>query len=192
VTANPAVAYTVNVTEPWTRQPRESEVQHAWFLLYRDSAYPQGPSGKFEPRSLRQVAADLGYPYVTVQSWADSFAWADRAGAYDAYVTSRRDEAALSEADRTTALHGAQVRRLSRFVDKELAKAEAVGESPVPYFTKPRDLLVAMELSIKLQRLINEQATSIVRVDDDLDLSQLTDEELELQEKLREKARKKK
>jgi hypothetical protein len=191
VTARPALTYTVNVTEPWTRQPRESEVQHAWFLHYRDQAYPDGPTGDFKPRSVRVVAEDFGYPYVTISGVAESFAWAPRAAAYDALLLARKAEAAMDALEALAVAHGRALGDALEIARLELAKLRGMAEGQAPAL-KPKELITLLEKTITLQRLLADQATSIVKTDQGLDLTQLSDEDLEAYEQIMSKAKVKK
>jgi hypothetical protein len=73
----------------------------------------------------------------------------------------------------------------------ELAKLRGMAEGQAPAL-KPKELITLLEKTITLQRLLADQATSIVKTDQGLDLTQLSDEDLEAYEQIMSKAKVKK
>lgn len=163
-------------------------MQHAWFLHYRDQAYPDGTTGKFTPRSVRVVAEDFGYPYVTISGVAESFAWAPRAAAYDAAILARKVDAAQDALQALATAHGRALGEAYEIARLELAKLRAMAEGPAQAL-KPKELITLLEKTITLQRLLADQATSIVKTDQGVDLSKLSDEDLEAYEVILAKAK---
>jgi CRP-like cAMP-binding protein len=76
-------------TQPWDRQPRETEPAYEAFLAYRDLG-----SG----RSLAKVGAGLGKSEALMERWSSRWGWVERARAYDVEVQRRSDEDFFSEA----------------------------------------------------------------------------------------------
>jgi hypothetical protein len=163
--------------EPWTRQARESDLQHLWFMYFRDSAYPEGPGGRYEPRRLAQVAEDLGQPLAALQGLAESFAWVVRAAAWDKLVDARRLDAQLTEVDKQRAKHSKTWDLLWTGLENETAKLvqQMLGPAPV---LKPRELESLLKSATELMRLLKGEAGSITEVKDQNDYSNLTAEEL--------------
>jgi hypothetical protein len=174
--------------DPWTRQARESDLQHLWFMYFRDSAYPEGPGGRFTPRSLAGVAEDLGQPLSAVQGLAESFAWVVRAAAWDKLVDARRLDAQLTEVDKQRAKHSRTWDLLWTGLENETAKLvqQMLGPAPV---LKPRELESLLKSATELMRLLKGEAGSIVEVKDPHDYSQLSEEELWTFRALQEKAK---
>ena len=61
-------------TQPWERQPGESEPAFAAFTVYRDMA---------EKRSLREVGRQLGKSRALIERWSSKWNWQERVRAYD-------------------------------------------------------------------------------------------------------------
>src|SRR3989304_4837213 len=64
----------VMLTEPWERQPRESEQAWAAFKHYRDAG---------ALRSMRKTAAAVGKSYTMISRWSSRTKWFERVRAYD-------------------------------------------------------------------------------------------------------------
>lgn len=174
--------------EPWTRQARESDVQHLWFTYYRDSAYPDGLAGRFVARSLPQVAEDLGYPLATLRGVADSFAWAWRAAAFDRVIDERRQLAEMAQADREREQHGRALSEFHEIARLELAKLKRKAEGEADAL-RPSELIKLFETMVKLRRLLADQSTENVQIVDELDYEKLTEDELLAYKALRAKAK---
>ena len=171
-----ALAYPPDVGQPWARQPRESDQQYAWFLAYRDSAYPKGLEGPFNPRNVEAVAEELGFPPRALAGTADSFAWSWRAHAFDRAVDERRFDAELSALDRARAQHTKVLGEAFEIVRNEIVKLKRMAEGEAPAL-KPKEALAFMEKVITMQRLLAGEHTSHVKVDGP-DYGNLSDDEI--------------
>jgi hypothetical protein len=173
--------------QPWSRQARESDVQWAWFVTYRDAAYPDGLDGTFRPRSLRELAESLGHEHGRLAGCAESFAWAWRAHAYDRMVDERRVGAELTEVDRQRAKHSRTWGTLWEGLECEVAKLARMMEGEAPALT-PQQLERLLTRATEMMRLLSGEHTAHVKVESE-DYSGLTPEELATLRALRDKAR---
>lgn len=171
-----ALAYPPDVGQPWARQPRESDQQYAWFLAYRDSAYPKGLEGPFNPRNVEAVAEELGFPPRALAGTADSFAWSWRAHAFDRAIDERKFSAELSEVDLQRAKHSRTWGQLWVGVELEVAKLvrQMEGEAPA---LKPKELLALLTKATEMMRLLSGEHTAHVKVDGP-DYDNLSDDEI--------------
>ena len=170
-----ALAYPPNGSQPWQRQARESDQQYAWFLHYRDAAYPDGLEGPFTPRNLARVADDLGLDDRHLSGTAESFAWAWRASAYDRLVDERRVSSDLSEVDRQRAKHSRTWGNLWEGLEREVMKLVLRMEGEAPALT-PRELEKLLSKATEMMRLLAGEHTAHVKVDGQ-DWSALSPEE---------------
>lgn len=163
--------------DPWERQPCDNEASYAAFLRYRD----QGPGRKL---SLAGVTPQQ------LLDWHNAHGWRERVAAYDRMM----DQAAI-EARKAKAAQAAETqdedhrailgdaRALVRLeMEKRIKDCLANPDTPTMSIAEMHKLL---DTVVKLERTQVGKPTEITR----LDLSGLTDEELEEAERLARKAK---
>lgn len=193
--------------ELWEQQPGESGTLFAHFVVYRDMRYPKvtRPAQGTKPettetvmdgtvpyvkRSLRKTAEALGMNKRTIANQSTEWDWVKRCEAYDAYVdrTIREaNEAAIRKMKQEHALLAQQMirkatRRLLSMPEEEISAAE---------------LARMVDVGVKVERLSRGESTENqavthsgeveVKRDAPLDLSGLSNEELDQFERLLEK-----
>ena len=177
--------------ELWEQQPGESGTLFAHFVFYRDMRYPKvtrqvkDEDGKikktttetvmdgtvpYEKRSLRKTAEALGMNKRTIANQSAKWDWVRRCEAYDAHVDRMNREA-----------NEAAIRLLT-MPDDEISAAE---------------LARIVDVGVKVERLSRGESTENqavthtgeveVKRDASLDLSGLSNEELDQFERLLEK-----
>lgn len=166
----------------WTKLARESDSDWALFLAYRNSAYPEGPQGRFVPRDLLRIATEVGLPLNHVEGLAASFAWARRAGAYDRAVDTARasttQDTPVDASRRRTERITAKARSLvEKELDKLLEKAERLGEVGA---LRPAELEKIMQLVFRMERELHAPKTNEASetLQDEYDLDSLSIEDL--------------
>ncbi|WP_302618855.1 hypothetical protein [uncultured Oscillibacter sp.] len=197
--------------ELWEQQPGESGTLFAHFVFYRDMRYPKvtrqvkDEDGKikktttetvmdgtvpYEKRSLRKTAEALGMNKRTIANQSAKWDWVRRCEAYDAHVdrmNREANEAAIRKMKQEHALLAQQMirkatRRLLTMPDDEISAAE---------------LARIVDVGVKVERLSRGESTENqavthtgeveVKRDAPLDLSVLSNEELDQFERLLEK-----
>ena len=185
--------------ELWEQQPGENSNVFGYFVLYRDMRYPKVPatgeavmdgSVPYERRSLRKVATMLGMNFRTIARHSEAGEWQKRVEAYDAYIdrTIREsNEAAIRKMNKEHALLAQQMirkatKRLLKIPEEQISAAE---------------LVRMVDVAVKVERLSRGEATENqavthngeveVKHETSLDLSGLTNEELDQFERLLEK-----
>lgn len=185
--------------ELWEQQEGESSTAFAHFAAYRDMRYPKAGTGDtavmdgtvpYEKRSLRKVAAALGMNFRTIARQSETWEWVKRCEAYDAYVDRsirEANEAAIRKMNQEHALLAQQMirkatRRLLQMPDDQISAAE---------------LVRMVDVAVKVERLSRGESTENqavthngeveVKKDAALDLSGLSNEELDQFEQLLEK-----
>ena len=193
--------------ELWEQQPGETGTLFAHFVFYRDMRYPKvtrkGKDGAqdtteavmdgtvpYVGRSLRKTAEALGMNKRTIANQSAKWDWVRRCEAYDAYVdrmNREANEAAIRKMKQEHALLAQQMirkatRRLLTMPEEEIGAAE---------------LARMVDVAVKVERLsrgestenraVNHSGEVEVKQDAPLDLSELSNEELDQFEKLLEK-----
>lgn len=197
--------------ELWEQQPGESSTIFAHFVVYRDMRYPKidkqvkdadGNVKKtitetvmdgtvpYVKRSIRKTAEVLGMNKRTIANQSTKWDWVRRCEAYDAYVdrmNREANEAAIRKMKQDHALLAQQMirkatRRLLTMPDEEITAAE---------------LARIVDVGVKVERLSRGESTENqavthtgeveVRQEAPLDLTGLSNEELEQFEQLLEK-----
>ena len=197
--------------ELWEQQPGESGTLFAHFVFYRDMRYPKvtrqvkDEDGKikkttgdtvmdgtvpYEKRSLRKTAEALGMNKRTIANQSAKWDWVRRCEAYDAHVDRMNREA-----------NEAAIRKMKQ--DHALLAQQMIRKATRRLLTMPDDEISAAELSrivdvgVKVERLSRGESTENqavthtgeveVKRDAPLDLSGLSNEELDQFERLLEK-----
>lgn len=182
--------------ELWERQPGESANTFGYFVIYRDMRYPKAQSTgeiitdgsvPYEKRSLRKVAAMLGMNFRTIARHNEANEWQRRVEAYDAYIDRTVREANEAAIRKMNTEHALLAQQMIRKATKRL-------------LTIPEDQISAAELvrmvdvAVKVERLSRGEATENqavthngeveVKTDTGLDLTKLSNEELDSFEQL--------
>lgn len=197
--------------ELWEQQPGESGTLFAHFVFYRDMRYPKvtrqvkDEDGKikktttetvmdgtvpYEKRSLRKTAEALGMNKRTIANQSAKWDWVRRCEAYDAHVDRMNREA-----------NEAAIRKMKQ--DHALLAQQMIRKATRRLLTMPDDEISAAELArivdvgVKVERLSRGESTENqavthtgeveVKRDASLDLSGLSNEELDQFERLLEK-----
>ena len=197
--------------ELWEQQPGESGTLFAHFVFYRDMRYPKvtrqvkDEDGKikktttetvmdgtvpYEKRSLRKTAEALGMNKRTIANQSAKWDWVRRCEAYDAHVDRMNREA-----------NEAAIRKMKQ--DHALLAQQMIRKATRRLLTMPDDEISAAELArivdvgVKVERLSRGESTEnqavthtgevVVKRDAPLDLSGLSNEELDQFERLLEK-----
>ena len=197
--------------ELWEQQPGESSTLFAHFVVYRDMRYPKvdkpvkdadGNIKKtvtetimdgtvpYVKRSIRKTAEILGMNKRTIANQSTKWDWVRRCEAYDAHVdrvNREANEAAIRKMKQDHALLAQQMlrkatRRLLTMPEEEITAAE---------------LARIVDVGVKVERLSRGESTENqavthtgeveVKRDAPLDLSGLSNEELDQFERLLEK-----
>lgn len=192
--------------KPWHRQPGESRKAFHAFIHYRDlaanerslnTAYSahlincQGGHGK-HPNAINTPELLPGQKReatVNWKAWKVRFTWDARADAHDAI----RDEAErlkkLAEIQAMNDRHAAISTAFQNQIVQQLTEATANGGKVK---LSPGQMAIWLDKATTVERRARGQATDIVKHEGQdgtpLDLAQLTDEELELFQKLAQKA----
>ena len=197
--------------ELWEQQPGESGTLFAHFVFYRDMRYPKvtrqvkDEDGKikktttetvmdgtvpYEKRSLRKTAEALGMNKRTIANQSAKWDWVRRCEAYDAHVDRMNREA-----------NEAAIRKMKQ--DHALLAQQMLRKATRRLLTMPEEEITAAELArivdvgVKVERLSRGESTENqavthtgeveVKRDAPLDLSGLSNEELDQFERLLEK-----
>jgi hypothetical protein len=184
----------------WERSPTETEDAFAFWLVFRDMAYPEGiaPGSRFVPRSLRRVSEIMESSPYHVGQLAKNHGWHARALAYDRHVDELRMGARATELERATVEHTRLIASMKRIAEAEISKhLERAEEDPTVSLTSLKEAVELTERIVKLDRLVLGGATE--RVDDPKrsgqwnrekrwNLEALSLEDLEALERARERA----
>lgn len=181
--------------ELWEQQPGETATAFAHFCLYRDMRYPKAASGEavtdgtipYEKRSLRRVAAQLDMNFRTIARQSEAGAWQKRVEAYDAYVdriVREANEAAIRK------MHGEHALLAQQMIRKATKRLLSIPETEI----SAAELVRMVDVAVRVERLSRGESTENqivthsgeveVKRDIGLDLSGLTNEELDRFEQL--------
>lgn len=192
----------------WEQQPGETATTFAHFAFYRDMRYPvttkqvKDADGNtktvpmepvmdgtipYEKRSLRKTAAHFGMNFRTIARQSEAGNWIKRCEAYDAHVdriNRETNEAAIRKMNQEHALLAQQMirkatKRLLTIQEEQISAAE---------------LVRMVDVAVRVERLSRGESTENqtvthggeveVKQDAGLDLSGLSNEELEQFEQL--------
>jgi len=164
--------------KPWDRQPTEPDDAWEAFKKYRSQQHP------------RHAAKVYGYPVADRARWFVDYHWTDRCKAYDLYlegVYHDEFEARFRDGARAMAeAHLAMLKDARELAAMELEKMRRVSEESEQYgVMKAGELIKLLEASIKLERLVRGESTE--NVQQSMDLSKLSVDELKLWNDLQEK-----
>lgn len=166
------------MTDLWERQQDEPDEAFRAFVYYRDMPLP------------RKVDAYGAFPVAQMFRWHKQWAWTIRARAYDNHLSSFAVEckkAEIAKSSKTIAEeHIAILADMRVFLQLEVGKlleqASALGGGAM---VKPSELGRLLDITVKLDRLVRGESTEKVET---VDLSHMTDDELEAFNELSRKA----
>lgn len=172
----------------WERYPNESENYYSYFRMYVESAYPEGPSGRFAPRSLTKLAKQFGIQRKFVSQLCVRYHWATRAGAWDRHIDRQRADATLDHVERMHKRHLRRLAKLGSLAEMELDKLlERAQSADVSHLTAG-EILKMLDFTQRSERLMQGEATEHVRVDTDWNLEALDLNDLKDLARIRKKA----
>lgn len=139
--------------KPWERQDRESDTDWAYFRLFLESGYPQGYGGAFKPRSVSQLARDIGVARITLAHRSGAQNWSQRAALWDQYVAQRVDDAYVADKIRSRAKYLRVASKAAKLGELILSKYQAMESTDlaVPR-TSIRDALALVEWARNAER----------------------------------------
>lgn len=170
-----------SLLRPWERLPRETDQDWAYFRLFLDSAYPQGPNGEYVPRNATDLARTIGVARETLAQRSCAFHWVQRAGAWDREVERRRKDTDLSEVQRSRAKWLRIAEKARNLGESELDKllARSVSDPTIPCMTA-KDALAVMDWARTAERqYLQEGRVKDADTAGDVDLENLALEDLE-------------
>lgn len=174
-----------NPAEPWARQPCDTDLSWALFQAYISQPNPR------RLIDLVNQALGMGVSWARLQEMVWEDAWVLRASLWDERLDRIRaetiEQVTREDARARAERHGALARKLQELGEKELDKLLAVARRPdgMPGLIAPRDLIRAVTLGIRTERLALGESTE--KVDSGPDLSKLSVEELRELRKLQER-----
>lgn len=172
----------------WSRLATETDQGWAYFLHFRNMAYPDGPLGRFQAREIKSMALALGVSPETLYTYSGAFLWADRAGAYDRAIDAAKVAADQSEVVRMRSRHVRLLEKARLVAESELDKMARRSANPDVSVVSAKEVKDLLEFVIKTERLMAGEATERVDVNGAWDLDKLTLEELEALEAIRNRA----
>lgn len=161
---------------PWGRLACDTDESWLAFVAYRDGR---------PPRRLRSVCCA---PVLDVQRWYIEHGWRERVSAYDAHLDTvmreERETVLRQKTQEIAAEHMAVLANARQICDLEISRIlETTRNCKGPNVVmKTGELIKLMELVIKMERLVRDQTTE--NLGTGIDLSKLTDEELEEYQRL--------
>ena len=166
----------------WDRQAVDTDESWPFFQAYRD----QNPPRRLEP--VRCTPKGAVSPAVDkLRAWYRDHGWRDRVAAYDAHVDGiiqeEREDRLREDVRAMTARHLAILQDAGELVADQLAKyLRSARESDMHGLLKPNEIAKIMDLTVKLERLTRGESTE--RIEADVDLTSLSDEELAILAKI--------
>src|SRR5262249_12338418 len=140
---------------PWTRQPDESSPAFQAFALYRDL---------LGERTTRRVARELGKSNALVMRWSREKDWVKRAEAYDRHLDEKWRQARETELTAMKTRHAEGAGILVAKAMRRLAGHKESGVLPIDENTMDaQDVVRALEVGVKLERLSMGEATDYIR-----------------------------
>lgn len=164
--------------EPWDRQPFDSDASWVWFVAYRDAMPPRRLD-----RVRVSVPGTVAPPLMDLMRWATEGHWVERVRAWDQHLDDIRQaerEAAVSKQAREAAedQEAALAQDLRELALREAGKWVKTSAATEPEVLKPREVVAVADAAVKLGRLTRGESTEKVEVKDELNLDNLSAEEL--------------
>lgn len=172
--------------ELWEKQPEETDEEFEAFRAYRDMTAPR------KLRFLVRPSNNIFYPIALTRRWFHDGAWEIRVNAWtkhlDSLILSERVEAQRVDAVEIAEEHRALLAKSRALAHAEIAKLLARAEIDGGLgLLKPAETIKLLEVTVKLDRLVNGESTENVQTD----YSNLSLEELRVLEELERKAKEK-
>lgn len=156
--------------EPWDRQPDESPVAYAAFIVYRDQLANGHPG-----RSTREVAREVNKAQAQIGRWSSRHRWVRRVDAYDREQEAVKLQAMSRELERVarrqaTSL-GAAAQALLQPIQaylSRLSELQKAGEDPFAGWTlreltkEAREAARLIPQLVQAERLVHGLSTSNV------------------------------
>ena len=195
---------TPDAREIWERHPGESAAQYFKFCRYRDMKYVgkdgtklDGIQAPFGKRSIRGLAVQLGLnTYKELGRLSARFDWAERCEAYD---TELEDQAREQTERAILKMRKDHADLAAQMVKKAAKRLLTIPEEEI----SAADIVRLVDVGVKIERLsrgestenkqisgeatLNHMGAVTVKTTNDLNLTDLSDEELEQLEGLLEK-----
>ncbi len=191
----------------WERQPGEPPKAFHAFCHYRDLPVTirsqarsftvhqlsclnrRGEAGKVSAKDPGMIPGGLIDPNKVWKTWIRVYRWADRAAAYDAYLSEEERRTRLQEIKDMNERHANLAAAMTNQVVARLNTMNERGGPQVSVGQVP----MWVDKATAIERRARGEATAIVKHQDglapDLDLSGLSDKELDQLERLLSKAR---
>lgn len=175
---------TAPALESFYRLAGESEEEWLAFKSYRDQQ---------APRAVRRCHVNgAGVRHSVLFEWANRWRWLERAAAYDTHldriVIAEREALLREDTTHATARQLATVNLLFSLASSELEKLLQTSEtSNMPGTISPRDAIRAVEIGVKMTRLIKGETTANVAISTPQNIQALTLDDLELLEEMQRK-----
>ena len=168
------VSEAYDAEHPWTRQPCDHERAWRAFLAYRDG---------FHPRSVMEAAKATGESLRTLRQWYLEFGWELRVVAYDQWFDMNRSKQVAmivgEDAAERAARHIGLLRGMQEIVGatvRDWMRRVSLGEVVID---NPREVIRAIKDMVTLERLIAGETTANTKVSGNINLGQLSIDELE-------------
>ena len=158
---------------PWNMREGETANAFAAFCVYRDL------DGK---RSVAKAAKILGKNVTTMGEWSSKNGWIARAKAWDAEIDRRATEAEAREVEKMKRRQIRLAMGMQSVGRKGLLKLD-------PDDMTPRDVTRLLKEGTTMERVNRGEPGQIVRHEEEVDMSRLSDDDLEALHALRRKAR---
>lgn len=159
---------------PWGIQPEETESHYRYFLEYLQQA---------PPRSIQRLAEGKDKAATTLYGYSRRFMWLPRTRAYDAWEAEKIIETTVEEKARYRREH-LRALELARLLAE--IKLQQMHENPIELIESmsARDAIEFLTKAVQQERLIIGEATERAELQTKVDVSKLTDDELEQYEYL--------
>ncbi len=185
------VPTTYNERAPWERQPCDTDRRWLAFQVYRDQNPPRSLRRALD--LLRRLHSERSWYIRTIEQWSADDAWVDRVHLYDRYLDRQRHEVvldALAEDARDVANRHCQIARdayeAAHSVVREWIARVDRGEKLEGW--SPNEVRGMIKDMIMLERLVRGESTERVEHGVQINLSNLSPEELETLRTLEAKA----
>lgn len=168
----------------WERLSSESSDDYALFTHYLASPLP---------RSLEVFCKKSGRKYADIYALASKNRWKDRCDAWDSKVQKQVLgvvlESKIAKAKEYAEMHLEIAASMRELGAREIQNLTALAKkSDIPGLIKPREAAQLIEMGVRLEREIVQEMGLDTEGERDLDLSQLSDEEILQLSRLTEKA----
>ena len=155
----------MQLNKPWERQPDESARAFEAFVFYRDT----------HPRSLRSVSETLDKSKSLIEGWSSAHGWVKRCAQWDAELDR------VSQSTQIDEIKDMKRRQINMAVEIQKIACEAFKllRENLSAKTISADNAVRMaDIGAKLERLNRDEPSVISRVQEEVDFSSLSTEEL--------------